>query len=85
MAEMKINYAREAQRVIEALREDVPTDTIDISEGYNGHIHVKLISRRFNGLSETQKQTFIWDLLRSQLGSDAQSVSLALVYGTDEL
>ena len=85
MADTKINYVQEAQRVVDALREDFPTDTIDTTEGYNGRIYVKLVSRRFNGMSEAEKQAFIWDLLRDKLGPDAQAVSLALVYGTDEL
>jgi stress-induced morphogen len=79
------NYNEEAGRVLEALRKDFPTDTIDTSEGYNGRVHLKVVSRRFNGMSEPEKQKYIWDLLRDRLGEGAQAVSLALVYGTDEL
>ena len=76
MEETKFNYIQESPRVTEALREEFPTDTIDTTEGYNGRIHVKLVSRRFNGMSEAEKQAFIWDLLRDKLGPDAQAVSL---------
>lgn len=85
MPETIFNYDKEAERVVNALRAEFPTDTIDTTEGYNGRIHVKLVSRRFNGMREAEKQAFIWDLLRDKMGPGAQAVSLALVYGTDEL
>lgn len=83
--ELAFNYEQEAKRVVDALREAFPTVTIDTSEGYNGRVHVKLVSRRFNGISEPEKQDIVWRLLRDKLGEDSQAVSLAIVYGTDEL
>lgn len=85
MVSAKYNYEEQAQRVVEVLRQEFPTDTIDTNEGYNGRVHVKLVSRRFNGMNEQEKQQFIWDLFRDKLDADAQVISLALVYGTDEL
>ncbi|MCW3096044.1 MAG: hypothetical protein JWL77_1662 [Chthonomonadaceae bacterium] len=85
MPETIFNYDQEAERVVKALRAEFPTDTIDTTEGYNGRVHLKVVSRRFNGWSEAQKQAFITELLRDKLGPDAQAVSLALMYGTDEL
>jgi len=85
MLNTKFNYEVEAQRVVEVLRQEFPTDTIDTNEGYNGRVHVKLVSRRFNGMNEQEKQQFIWDLFRDKLDTDAEVISLALVYGTDEL
>ena len=85
MPDTIFDYNLESQRVVNALRPEFPTDTIDTREGYHGRVHLALVSRRFNGWSEAQKQAFIGDLLRDKLGPDAQAVSLALVYGTDEL
>ena len=85
MVSAKYNYEEQAQRVVEVLRQEFPTDTINTNEGYNGRVHVKLVSRRFNGMNEQEKQQFIWDLFRDKLDADAQVISLALVYGTDEL
>jgi stress-induced morphogen len=85
MSDIIFDYNNVAERVVNALRTEFPTDTIDTREGYHGRVHVTLVSRRFNGWSEAQKQAFIGDLLRDKLGPDAQAVSLALVYGTDEL
>jgi hypothetical protein len=36
-------------------------------------------------MNERQKQQVIWEILNTRLGADAQAVSLAMVYGTDEL
>ena len=85
MADIAFNFTVEAERVTEALRREFPQDTIDTTEGYNGRVHVKVVSRRFNGKLEAEKQQILWDMLREHLGPDAEAVSLALAYGTDEL
>ena len=85
MAELAFNFTEEARRVTAALRREFPQDTIDTTEGYNGRVHVKVVSRRFNGKPEAEKQQILWDMLRQHLGPDSQAVSLALAYGTDEL
>ncbi len=85
MADIAFNYSEEMKRVVAALRREFPQDTIDTTEGYNGRVHVKVVSRRFNGKSEAEKQQILWDMLRNHLGPDAEAVSLALAYGTDEL
>ena len=85
MPNTQFDYNQEALNVVNVLRDVFPTDTIDTSEGYNGHVHVKLVSRLFNGKSEADKQTYIWDMLREKLGDHVQAISLVLVYGTDEL
>ena len=85
MADLAFNYMVEAKRVEEALRVDFPFDTIDTNEGYLGRVHVKVVSKRFNGKNEAEKQQILWEILRRRLNEDAQAVSLALAYGTDEL
>ncbi len=85
MQEVVYDFAMEARRAIDALRVDFPQDTIAAEEGYAGRVHLKVVSERFNGKSERYKQQYIWDLLNRRLGEDAQAVSLALAYGTDEL
>ena len=85
MSEQVFNFTQESRRVEQALRQDFPHDTIDTTEGYNGRVHLKVVSRRFNGMNERQKQQYVWEILNGKLGPEAQAVSLALVYGTDEL
>ena len=85
MPEVLFDYQIEARRVKEALRVAFPHDTIATDEGYNGRVHVKIVSERFNSRSEREKQDLIWEILRDRLGAESQAVSLALAYGTDEL
>ncbi len=85
MPEVVFDYQTESRRVKEALRTAFPHDTIATDEGYNGRVHVKVVSERFNRRSEREKQDLIHEILRDTLGADAQVVSLAMAYGTDEL
>ncbi len=78
-------YDLESQRVKEALRLVFPYDTIATDEGYNGRVYVKVVSERFNGRSEREKQDLIWSALHDRLGAESEAVSLVLAYGTDEL
>lgn len=74
-----------APQVEAALRSEFPRDTMDVSEGYLGRVRIKLVSSRFNGMDEREKQDLVWQILRARLGPEAQAVSYVLVYGTDEL
>jgi stress-induced morphogen len=79
------DFAQVKREVIAALRVEFPQDTIAVSEGWHGRAHVKIVSERFNGRSEMEKQQIVWDILRAALGPEAQAVSLVLAYGVDEL
>ncbi len=81
----KVNFEALAPRVEKVLRVEFPNDTIDIAEGHMGRPHVKIVSKRFNNLSEREKQQIVWDLLREGLGPEAQDVAWVLPFGTDEL
>jgi len=85
MAPLTFDFDNLAPQVEAALRHEFPQDTIDTREGYLGRVQVLVVSKRFNGLSESEKQSLIWDVLRARLGPDSQAVSVALAYGTDEL
>jgi stress-induced morphogen len=80
-----VDYDTLARRVEEALRAQFPTDTIDLEEGYLGRVHIRIVSKQFNGKRERDKQAIVWAILKEALGEDAQFVSLVLPYGTDEL
>ncbi len=82
----EFDYETLAPRVRAALRRAFPDNsTIVTSPGYRGRVHAKVVSEQFNGISEREKQAIIWDALREELNEEAQAVSLALAYGTDEL
>ncbi len=85
MPEVAYDYEVEAPRVEAVLRAVFPQDTIETRPGYNGRVHVVVVSNQFNGRREVEKQQILWDILRDRLGEEVQVVSLALPYGTDEL
>ena len=85
MSEQVSTFTGESRRVEQALRQEFPHDTIDTTEGYNGRVHLKVVSRRFNGMNERQKQQCAREILNGRLGAEARAISPALVYGTGEL
>jgi len=62
-----------------------PNAAVDTSRANEDRVFVVIASDRFNGLTPKQKQKRVWAVLREGLGETATRVSLAIVYGTDEL
>ncbi|MBM3475927.1 MAG: hypothetical protein FJX75_21880 [Armatimonadetes bacterium] len=85
MAAQVFDFASIRPKVEQALREQFPHDTVELTEGYKGRVHVLVVSSQFNGKTESEKQDFLWEVLRAELGEDAQAVTLVIGYGTDEL
>lgn len=78
----------ELKRVVaEALRKEFPTDTVDVSDGYRDNLHVLVVSRKFDGMSERQKQDMLRSLLKAGVldKSEQNLVSLLLPYSPAEL
>lgn len=55
----------------QAFQQEFPKDTVDISDGYRDNIHVLVVSRKFDGLSEKAKQDLLWNII------DQTSLSVA--------
>lgn len=86
MGAVAFDYATESQRVEKALRDALGNDVVvKTSEGWHGRVHVKVVSPYFDGKDEREKQQVFYEILRDQLGEDSQAVSLALVYGMDDI
>ncbi|MHB1455837.1 MAG: BolA family protein [Armatimonadota bacterium] len=85
MAVNAFDYISMSEIVRKAVRDALPDAFVGTDEGYLGRIHLKVVSEHFRGMTEEQKQQEIWDILKDKLGSESQSVSLAMVYGPDEL
>lgn len=80
------NYEQVAANVVQALRRAFPENaTIVTSPGYLGRVQVKIVTDKLNGRSEREKQEYLWDVLRTELGQDAQAISFVIGYSTDEL
>ncbi len=62
------DYEEIAPRVKAALRRAFPENsTIVTSPGYKGRVHAKIVSEQFNGMTERDKQAYIWDALNDEL------------------
>jgi acid stress-induced BolA-like protein IbaG/YrbA len=68
------------QALVQVLRAEFPNDTVDVSDGYLGNIHVVVVSRRFDQMSEKEKQQLLWDLIERSELSDAEKERISLVY-----
>jgi acid stress-induced BolA-like protein IbaG/YrbA len=71
----------EVKRILEkALKAVFPDDTVDVSDGYQDNIHILVVSRRFDGRTEAEKQDMIWTpIKKSELTEEEQFlISLAL-------
>lgn len=75
------------QIIRDRLREEFPTDTVDVTDGYAENIHVIVVSRKFDPMREQDKQDFLWSLIDDTDLSEAekQRISLALPASPDVL
>jgi len=85
MTAQTYDFEQLSAKVVAALRKQFPTDTVDVTEGYLGRAHVLVVSRQFNDMTEHERQDFLWEILKAELAEEAQGVSFAIAYGTDEL
>jgi acid stress-induced BolA-like protein IbaG/YrbA len=87
MVQATYDYDELSARVSTALRQTFAgsEDYIKTEKGHGGRVRVLIISDALRGKSEREKQDLVWDSLRTRLGQDAQGVSLAIAYSTDEL
>ena len=70
----------EIKRVIEqAFRSQFPTDTADVSDGYRDNKDVMVVSRRFDGMSESDKQDLMWGIIDDTDLTQAEKVLISLV------
>lgn len=85
MPEITYDYQRIAPTVETALREEFGDAGIFLSQGYGGRVHVKIISRKFNDSSSSDRQAYVFDVLRAKLGDDSQAVTLVTALSPDDL
>ena len=83
----KYDYAESASQVKSALRKAFGENaTLVTNEGYNGRIHLKVVSERFNGMNGSERQQYVWDAIQDELDTKMrEAISLVLCYSTDEL
>ena len=47
----------------QTFRAEFPNDTVDISDGYQNNIHVLVVSRRFDAMTEKDMQDALWRII----------------------
>jgi hypothetical protein len=63
-----------------ALRRKFQHDTVDISDGYDGNIHVIVVSRIFERMGEKTRQAYLWKLMEQANLTEAETDLVTLVY-----
>jgi hypothetical protein len=71
--------------VTEIFQTAFPTGYVDVSEGYHERLHVLVVSRDFDGLTEREKQARLWEVARQELADKTTEISLLIGYSPDEL
>ncbi len=62
-----------------------PNTAVRTDEGEAGHVSVRIVSDRFDGLGDLAKQDLVWEALRREMHEEAQAVALVLAFGTDQI
>jgi hypothetical protein len=65
--------------IVNALRTEFPNDTIDVSDGYKGNIHLLVVSRKFDGMSERARLSFLDEILNDSTLTKAQLGKISLM------
>jgi hypothetical protein len=76
------------KKLIEAsLREKFPQDTVEVSDGFEGNIHVLVVSRVFDKMAERAKFSYLWRIIESTDLTDAEKdlVTALIAYSPREL
>lgn len=67
------------KRIEQALRPRFQHDTVDVSDGYHDNIHVVVVSRAFDGMTEQEKQEFVWSLIDADDLTEAEKAKISLL------
>lgn len=65
--------------IVAALRKEFPNDTIDISDGYMGNVHVLVISRRFDNQNESVRTKLLEEIIAASGITKAQQKKISLL------
>ena len=83
----KVDRAKLKQKLERGFRKHFRCDTVDISDGYRDNIHVMIVSRQFDPMSEKKKQDFLWTIIDDlKLTAEEQAlISLVLPVSPAEI
>ncbi|MBI3945705.1 MAG: hypothetical protein HY321_07290 [Armatimonadetes bacterium] len=72
-------------KVTAVFRDSFPNGYVDVSEGYHGLLHLLVVCRAFDGMTEREKQARLWEVARGGLADETTGISLLIGYSPDEL
>ena len=72
-------------RVTQVFKAEFPEDYVDVSDGHHDNVHVIVVSRKLDGLAESEKLELLWSVAERGLDGDATRISLLLGYSPNEL
>ena len=58
---------------------EFPGETVDVSDGHGDNIHVIVVSRKFEGMREKEKQELLWSAIDKSNLSDVEKVKISLI------
>jgi acid stress-induced BolA-like protein IbaG/YrbA len=67
------------KKIEDILRKEFPGETVDVSDGYNDNIHVVVVSRKFDGMREKEKQELLWKPIDEGNLTDSEKVKISLI------
>jgi acid stress-induced BolA-like protein IbaG/YrbA len=75
------------KKIQDILSAEFPGETVDVSDGHADNIHVVVVSRKFDGMREKQKQDLLWSAIDKSSLSDFEKtrISMILPYSPSDL
>ncbi len=62
------------------LKREFPAETVDVTpSGVRDNVHVVVVSRRFDGMTEPQKQDFLWSIIDRSNLSKAEKLRITML------
>lgn len=58
---------------------EFPGETVDVSDGHGDNVHVIVVSRKFAGMREKEKQELLWGAIDKSNLSDEEKVKISLI------
>jgi acid stress-induced BolA-like protein IbaG/YrbA len=67
------------RRIQTLLKAHFPEDTVDVSDGFADNIHVVVVSNKFDGMREKEKQDQLWSIIDSSDLTQAEKVKISMI------
>jgi acid stress-induced BolA-like protein IbaG/YrbA len=67
------------ETIEDIIKLEYPGETVDVSDGYANNIHIVVVSRKFDGMAEKEKQDMLWSFIDKSKLSDEEKLSISLI------